>query len=53
MPSIVLSTVFSLVFLRNIYSKKRFIGTPPNEVPYLDVGIAKYIFFVKHQPFLA
>ena len=29
------------VFLRNIHSDVRFIGTPPKEVLYLDLGIAK------------
>ena len=33
-----------MVFLRNIHSDKRFIGTPPKKVLYLDVGLAKYIF---------
>ena len=31
----------STVFLRNIYTEERFIGTPPKEVLYLDVGIEK------------
>ena len=41
MPSTVFSTVFPLtVFLRYIHSDEKFIGTPPKEVLYLDVGIA-------------
>ena len=53
--SIVLSAVFSLssseIFYK--YSDERFLGNPPKEVPYFDVGIAKYILVVKHQVFLA
>ena len=40
-------------FLRNIHSDEKFIGTPPKEVLYLDVGIAKNVFALKSQPFLA
>ena len=52
MPSIVLSLMFSLryTFLRNIHSDDRFLGTPSKEVLYLNVRIAKYIyFFGKHE----
>ena len=31
----------STVFLRNIHSDERLIGMPPEEVIYLDVGMAK------------
>ena len=39
------------IFHRNIHSDKRFIGTPPKEVLYLDVGIAKKCFCCKTSTF--
>ena len=51
MPCIVLSMVIPLIFLRNIHSDERLIGTPPKEVLYLYVGITFFFFFCKTSTF--
>ena len=43
----------STVFLSKINLEERLVGTPTKEVLCLDVGITKYIFFVKCQPYWA
>ena len=48
MPFVCVVNGIFTFFLRNIHSGERFIGIPPKEVLYLDVGI---FFVVKCQCF--
>ena len=41
--------MFPLVVLRNIHSDERFIGTPREEVLYLDEGIANISNLFWHE----